>query len=152
LLPDATIFNPTEQAIALTSRPSFKAVLGLDLTMGKFNVALNNTVMGPAVYRNSDLPSVAAGQPLPYLQFDTKVLTDLVLNYNFTEKFAINLAVLNVFGVIPSYKLFNLPASRSEADVRNDISFNGRYWQSSYDAQHFGISGTNIVLQGTFRF
>jgi iron complex outermembrane recepter protein len=152
LAPDATIFNATEQSIALTSRPAYKAVLGVDYNMGKFSVALNNTLMGPAIFRNADLPSVTAGQPLPYLQFDPKVLTDLVFNYNFNEKFGLSLSALNLLGVIPSYTLHNLPTTRSEADVRNDISLNGRYWQSSYDASHFSINGTNILLQANIKF
>jgi iron complex outermembrane recepter protein len=152
LNPDANIFNGTEQSIALTSRPAYKAVLGLDYNMGKFAVALNNTLMGPAVFRNADLPSVAADKPQPYLQFDPKVLTDLVFTYNFTQKFGLSLSVLNVFGIIPSYQLFNLPADTTDKDVRNSINFNGRYWQSSYDASHFSINGTNIVLQANMKF
>ncbi len=150
--PNTTIFNTTEQAIALTSRPEYKAVLGIDFNAGKFNASLNNTLMGPATFRNGDLPAVAAGQPLPYLKFNPAVLTDLVLSYNFNKNVSVSLAGLNILGVIPSYQLFNLPAGKTDASVRNDVSFNGRYWQSGYDSSHFSINGTNIVGQLSYKF
>ncbi len=176
--PTATIFNATEQAYALTSRPQFKAVVGIDFSAGKFNASLNNTVMGPATFRNADLPAVATGKPLPYLQFNTAVLTDIVLAYNFNKNVSVSLAGLNILGMIPSFKLNNLPAFPlardangnplkdangntyedttkkpiTEAGVRNDVTFNGRYWQSGYDSSHFSINGTNIVAQLSYKF
>ena len=147
-----TIFNNVEKAIILTARPKYKGVLGLDYQIKRFNVAVNNTLFGPATFRNADLPGVNGNiDTAPYLQFDPKVLTDLILGYDFNDKIGLSIVVSNIANVIPSYKLFNLPADKTDAQVRNDISFNGRYWQQGYDSSHFDINGTNILGKLVFK-
>lgn len=141
----ASIFNNVEKALVLTARPKYKGILGLDYQFKRLNVGLNNTLFGPATFRNADLP---AGS---YLTFDPKVLTDLVLGYEFNQKVGLSLSVNNIANVIPSYQLFDLPADKTDAQVRNDISFNGRYWQSGYDSSHFDINGTNILARLTLK-
>lgn len=147
-----TIFNNVEKAIILTARPKYKGVLGLDYQIKRFNVAINNTLFGPATFRNADLPGVNGNiDTAPYLEFDPKVLTDLILGYDFNDKIGLSIVVSNIANVIPSYKLFNLPADKTDAQVRNDISFNGRYWQQGYDSSHFDINGTNILGKLVFK-
>lgn len=141
----ASIFNNVEKALVLTARPKYKGILGLDYQINRLNIGVNNTLFGPATFRNADLP---AGS---YLTFDPKVLTDLVLGYEFSEKLGLSLSVNNIANVIPSYKLFDLPADKTDAQVRNDISFNGRYWQAGYDSSHFDINGTNILARLTLK-
>ena len=145
----ATIFNKTEQSIILTARPKYKAVLGIDYQINKFNVSLNNTLIGPATFRNADL---VAFHPNGYLQFDPKVLTDLNFGFDFNDRLSLGIAILNLANVTPSYVLHDLdPNSLSESLTRGAISFNGRYAQSSYDASHFDINGTNVQMRLTLR-
>ncbi len=146
---EATIFNKTEQSIILTARPRYKAVLGIDYSIKKFNVNLNNTLIGPAIFRNADL---VAWHPDGYLEFDQKVLTDLNFGYEFNDRVELGFSVLNLLNITPSYVLHDLdPNSLSESLTRGAISFNGRYAQSSYDASHFDINGTNLLLKLTLR-
>ncbi len=127
--------------------------MGLDYQIKRFNVAVNNTLFGPATFRNADVPDVNGNiDTAPYLEFDPKVLTDLILGYvTLTTKLASSIVVSNIANVIPSYKLFNLPADKTDEQVRNDISFNGRYWQQGYDSSHFDINGTNNLGKLVFK-
>ncbi len=144
-----TIFNGTESALALTSRPEYKGILGLELNLNKqFTVSLNNTLVGPATFRNIDLINDV---PNATLVFDPKLLTDVVVNYNFTKMVGLSVAVQNIFNVIPSYKLNNL-GGFSDYQARQDISFDGRYSTTGYDSNHISILGTNFLGQLTVKF
>ncbi|MCQ9639725.1 hypothetical protein MP478_09990 [Chryseobacterium sp. WG14] len=37
-------------------------------------------------------------------------------------------------------------------EIYNAVTFNGRYQQSSYDAQHFNIFGTQFILGYNIKF
>lgn len=151
-------FNRTEEALATTSRPSLKAVFGIDYAIKKWNFSLNNTLFGKAVYANSGMPgaSLAWNDPSAasqsYLEFSPRVTSDLAINYNINDKNTINLSVMNIFNVIPKWELMNLPSGTSYDEIYNAVTFNGRYQQSSYDAQHFSIFGTQFMLGYNIKF
>ena len=43
-------------------------------------------------------------------------------------------------------------ANKTYDEVYNTVTFNGRYQQSSYDAQHFNIFGTQFILGYNIKF
>lgn len=151
-------FNRTEEALATTSRPALKAVLGIDYAIGKWNFSVNNTLFSKALYANSGMPgaNLAWNDPVAnqqsYLRFDPRITTDITLNYVINDKNTINLGVMNVFNILPKWRLLRMPADKTYDEIYNTVTFNGRYPQSSYDAQHFSIFGTQFVLGYSIKF
>lgn len=155
-------FNRMEEAIATTSRPSYKAVLGLDYSIKNFQFYLNNTIFGNAKWANDGLPNNDPYKPwnvpneasLSYLEFLPRVVTDLNINYNINSKNSISINISNIFNVLPKWKLVNVNAEDAtiNGNVYNAITFNGRYPQSAYDSQHFSIFGTQFMFGYNIKF
>ncbi len=157
---DIVPFNRIEEAIATTSRPSYKAVLGFDYTLGKIQVYLNNTLFGKSTWANDGLNgsgaawNIAGESSLASLEYKPRVVTDLNFVYNLNKNNSINLNVSNLFNVLPKWKLINVSAADAAVDgeVYNTLTFNGRYPQSSYDSQHFSIFGTQFMIGYNVKF
>ncbi|MDQ0066101.1 TonB-dependent receptor plug domain-containing protein [Chryseobacterium lathyri] len=151
-------FNRTEEALATTSRPALKTVLGIDYTIKNWNISLNNTLFGKAIFANSGMPgaNLAWNDPIAdqqsYLRFDPRITTDIMFSYMINDKNTVNFGVLNVFNILPKWKLLRMPADKTYDEIYNTVTFNGRYPQSSYDAQHFSIFGTQFVLGYSLKF
>ena len=92
------IFNRKEQSRIESSRPQTKMLLGLDYQLDKFNVALNNTYFGKTTFQQGDLNENIRTEFIP------KIVTDLGINYNATEKFTIALNINNILNVLPEWK------------------------------------------------
>lgn len=146
-------FNYIQEALLLTSRPKYKAILGGDLEFRKWNIGLNNTLFGPATFRNDGLNENLK------LVFKTKMLTDLNIGYQFGSKVGASIAVNNIFNITPKYELKALN-SEGEAvlndpvQVKNNvnaITFNGRYSMVTYDASHFSQLGTTFLATLNFK-
>lgn len=147
------IYNQTSQSLLTTSRPKFKYIVGADLTKGKLALNLNNSVFGPTQFNNADLDKNL------FVEFKTKLLTDLGLTYNFNPKTSFSFTVQNMFNVMPKYviKAHNSTGEAILADANqlNDqisyITFNGRYPVLTYDGSHFSQMGTTYLAQLTFK-
>ncbi|KAA1243693.1 TonB-dependent receptor [Aquimarina sp. RZ0] len=165
-----SVVNDTQEALFFTSRPEFKAILGANYDIGKFGFSLNNTLFGPTKFRNQGLQNLESlvggnaddsdgGSDLG-VEFMTKVVTDLAINYNATERITIALNVNNVLDVLPEWEfkaltptgtaVLNDPAA--EKTAFNLITFNGRYSQMSYDGYHFSQLGTMLNLSLNYKF
>ena len=150
----SAIFNKTQESLMTSSRPKYKFILGADLTMGKFNVNLYNTLFGPTKFNNGDL-----SQDLR-IEFIPKVVTDLNLAYNFNPNTTISFTIQNLLNVFPEYKfkaenaagesLLNDP--QAVKDQVSYITFNGRYPILTYDGSHFNQMGTSFLAQINFKF
>jgi len=137
-----TVSNATQEALFFTSRPKFKAILGLDATFGKLGVALNNTLFGPTTFRQQGLD---AGL---YTEFATKAVTDLSFNYTIAENTNITLNINNLLGVLPEWEFkadegsgIDLSNAEYLQGQSNLITFNQRYSQMTYDGYHFSQLG-----------
>jgi len=148
-----TVSNPTQEALFFTSRPEYKAILGVDYTAGKFTASLNNTLFGPTTFRQQGLDARL------YTEFTPKVVTDLGLSYLLTEKITVALNVNNLLNVLPEWS-FKADAG-SEAllndaaflqNQSNLITFNQRYSQMTYDGYHFSQLGTIFNLSVNVQF
>jgi iron complex outermembrane receptor protein len=147
------VIDDTQEALLFTSRPKFKAILGADYTIGKFNFALNGTVFGPTEFRNAGMSSDLK------VEFKTKLVTDLAVTFNATEKLTVALNINNIFNVLPEWKFVAL--NQNGRDLLNDttpvpgyftltpkevesnlITFNQRYPIVTYDGSHFSQLGT----------
>jgi iron complex outermembrane receptor protein len=158
---DQQVIDATQAALLFTSRPKFKAILGIDYTMGKFIFALNNTLFGPTKFRNAGLDSNLG------IEFMTKVVTDLGVTYQITPKTTLSLNVNNLLNVLPEWKFVAIadPKTGSKeagkaimadpAQIKvqsNLITFNQRYSTMTYDGFHFSQLGTSFMLALNVRF
>ncbi|WP_209142489.1 MULTISPECIES: TonB-dependent receptor [Niastella] len=142
------VFDYMQEALLLTSRPKFKAILGSDLTIGKVSVSINNTLFGPATFRSAGLDRNIK------MVFRTKLLTDGHFSYQFIPWLGASFAINNMFNVLPEYVL--KPLNSAGQQVLNDpvglrrnvnaVTFNGRYHIATYDGSHFSQSGTTFLL------
>jgi iron complex outermembrane receptor protein len=151
-----TVFGATSEALLLTSRPKFKIIAGADVEVNKFTFSLNNTVFGPAKFKNADLYDKALT-----VEFKTKVVSDLGVTFRATDKINIALNVNNLFNVLPEWKLKSDGSAGADAilnnpatlkDQINDLTFNGRYSQMTYDGSHFSQLGTIWNLSLNYKF
>lgn len=141
-----TVFDETQNALTFTSRPKFKVIGGLDFNLGKFGIALNNTVFGPTKFKNADLYD----KKNLTVEFATKLVTDLGLNYQISDKTLISINVNNLLGVLPEWTLVGtspeIDTPEKLKNQLNDLTFNNRYSQMTYDGSHFSQLG--IIFNG----
>lgn len=147
------IFNRKEQSRITSSRPKSKILLGLNYEVGKFNVNLNNTYFGEVSWKHSNnglngAPLGPGGTNLPiedsaYDQtFAGKIITDLNLNYKFSNRISANISVNNLLNVYPD-----------EIDTKGDFvtDLGGRF-KYPWEVNQFGFNGTVINGGLTFKF
>ncbi len=158
-----SVLDATIEALTFTSRPKFKAILGIDYTLSKFTFSLNNTMFGPTEFRNAGMDSNLK------IEFATKVVSDLGITYQMNEKTTIALNVNNLFNVLPEWEFVALNSAGESLlssttpdpayfgltpkEVQSNlITFNQRYPIVSYDGSHFSQLGTMFNLAVNVRF
>lgn len=149
-----SVVNATQEALFFTSRPVTKWIFGTTYDIGKFGFNLNNTYFGKTTFKQQGLDSNLRTEFIP------KIVSDLGINFNATEKMTISLNVNNIFNVLPEweFKAENAAGSAILADAAqvqnqsNLITFNQRYSQMTYDGYHFSQLGTMFNLSLNYRF
>jgi iron complex outermembrane receptor protein len=148
-----TVSNQTQEALFFTSRPKFKAILGLSTDFGKLGVSLNNTVFGPTTFYQQGLDAGI------FTEFQTKIVTDLAFNYGITDKTTLSLNINNLLNVLPEWEWKSetsgdsrLQDSEFLMNQSNLITFNQRYSQMTYDGYHFSQLGTMMSAALNVRF
>ena len=159
-----SVFNSTQNALMFTSRPQFKYIFGGDYEINKFIFSLNNTVFGPTKFNNNDFSSTDTAVDIRTNDlrtvFLTKLVTDLGISYSASEKLTLSLNVNNLLNVLPEYKIeANTPEAQALIDnpanlkrIQQNITFNGRYSQMTYDGYHFSQLGTMLNLSLNYKF
>jgi iron complex outermembrane receptor protein len=149
-----SVVNATQEALFFTSRPQTKWILGTSYDVGKFGLSLNNTLFGKTTFKQQGMDSNLR------TEFTPKVVTDLGINFNATDKLTFALNVNNLLNVLPewAFKAENAAGSAILADpaqVQNQsnlITFNQRYSQMTYDGYHFSQLGTMFNLSLNYKF
>jgi iron complex outermembrane receptor protein len=162
-------FGEILNSLTFTSRPDSKWILGINYEIGKFAFSLNNTYFGKTTFNQDGLatndPNASVGSP-EYLaanlktEFIPKIVTDLGVNFNATEKLTIALNVNNLFNVMPEWKFVaeNEAGTALLADPNlkqqqsNLLTFNQRYSRMTYDGFHFSQLGTMFNLSLNYKF
>lgn len=149
-----SVIDATQEALIFTSRPEYKAILGIEYALGKFSFGLTNTLFGPTQFRNAGMSSNLK------LEFEPKVVTDLYIGYQASESVNITFNANNIFNVLPEWKFVALNAEGQ--NILNEpaltkiqsnlVTFNQRYSQMSYDGYHFSQLGTIFNLAVNVRF
>lgn len=147
-------FGPILDALTFTSRPDTKWILGANYEIGKFGFSLNNTYFGKTTFKQDGLSNDLR------TEFTPKIVTDLGINFNATNRLTLALNVNNLLNVLPEWKfkaenaagqaILNDPA-QTKAQF-NLITFNGRYSQMTYDGYHFSQLGTMFNLSLNYKF
>ncbi len=83
-------------------------------------------------------------------EFSPAFVTDLNVDYNFTDKVALSIGVNNVFDILPSWELNALnPAGQAVLDdatakslLEGFLAFSGRYRILLYNGSQFSQLGT----------
>lgn len=156
-----SVFDKTQEALLLTSRPKFKGILGLDWTVGKFSVNLNNTLFGPTRFHANGLNDDTD------MEFRPAVVTDLGLSYALTSKATLSINANNLLGVTPKWDFVNIAdGKKTRFDVSKDlnntsapyfnqfmlITFDGRYSTTGYDGSQFSQLGLMLNASLNVRF
>lgn len=170
-----SVVNETQEALFFTSRPEMKWILGTTYDIGKFGFSLNNTYFGKTKFAQQGLQNLesifinAADIPVGALQdggsdlrteFTPKVVTDLGINFNATEKLTFSLNINNILDVLPEWSFTNatttgqaiLDGAAVTNSPSNLITFNQRYSQMTYDGYHFSQLGRMFNLSLNYRF
>lgn len=147
-------FGPILDALTFTSRPNTKWILGANYEIGKFGFSLNNTYFGKTTFKQDGMSNDLR------TEFTPKIVTDLGINFNATDKLTLALNVNNLLNVLPEWKfkaenaagqaILNDPAKTKTQ--YNLITFNGRYSQMTYDGYHFSQLGTMFNLSLNYKF
>ncbi|MES2015085.1 MAG: TonB-dependent receptor [Pseudomonadota bacterium] len=145
-----TVLTETQEALMLTSRPKYKAILGFDLDYAKVNYSLTNTMFGPTTFHQLGIDANLD------TKFKTKTLTDFAVNFKMSEKVTLTFNVNNMFNITPKwdFKAKNAagtalltdpslsPNGQTRREQQSDLlTFNGRYPQVTYDGSHFSQLG-----------
>ncbi|MEP7196837.1 MAG: TonB-dependent receptor [Saprospiraceae bacterium] len=143
-----SIVNETQEHLYFTSRPEYKAILGLDYEIGSWLFSLNNTLFGPTTFKQNQIDADL------YTQFKPKIVTDLGIGYSFCKKWTVNLNLNNLLNVLPEWEFKSEnPAGETKlqdaAFIKNQtnlLTFNGRYPTITYDGSHFSQLGSIFAL------
>ncbi|WP_388020008.1 TonB-dependent receptor [Gelatiniphilus marinus] len=129
------IFNRKEQSRIISARPKSKILLGLDYELNKWNFIVNNTYFGEVTWQHATTPTNDQ-------TFAGKVITDLVINYEFSDKFSANVSASNLLNVYPD-----------EVDTKGDVvtDLGGRF-RYPWEVNQFGFNGTTLNAGVTFKF
>ncbi|RZV60356.1 MAG: TonB-dependent receptor, partial [Flavobacteriaceae bacterium] len=145
------IFNRKEQSRITSARPKTKVLLGFDFNVDKWNFILNNTYFGEVSWKHSNngLNGADLGNgPLPTEDsafdqtFAGKIVTDLIISYDFSDKITAGVSVNNLLNVYPD-----------EIDTKGDFvtDLGGRF-KYPWEVNQFGFNGTIINGSISFKF
>ncbi len=149
-----SVVNATQEALFFTSRPKSKWILGANYDINKFGFSLNNTYFGKTTFKQQGMSDDLRTEFIP------KIVTDLGINYNASEKLTLSLNVNNLLNVLPEWE-FKAENAAGEAiladpaatkNQSNLITFNQRYSQMTYDGYHFSQLGTMFNLSLNYKF
>jgi len=165
----ATILNTQVKSLLTEGRPKYKTILGLDYSLSKFNVMLNNTLFGPTKFQ--DLDNGGSDMNCIKQVFTPAVVTDLNVGYQFTKNISFSFTINNIFNVLPKWSLqlvHNPDATLDNANyahaqatlsdptqrqlLEGFLEFSGRYRILGYNGSQFSQLGTTYYGQLVFKF
>lgn len=149
-----SVFDYIQNALLFSSRPQYKAILGIDLGYKKVSFNLNNTLFGPTTFRQAGLDVNLK------TVFKPAVVTDLGIMVDLSKTITLGVNVNNILNVVPKWEFKALNSDgenilKDPAAVAlntNLITFNGRYSTVTYDGSQFSQLGTTLAANLTVRF
>jgi iron complex outermembrane recepter protein len=129
------IFNRKEQSRIISARPKSKVLIGFDYNINKLNLILNNTYFGEVTWQHASDPTMDQ-------TFAGKIITDLIINYEISDKFSIYASASNLLNVYPD-------VIDTKGDFVTDLGGRFKY---PWEVNQFGFNGTVINGGITFKF
>jgi iron complex outermembrane receptor protein len=129
------ILNAQIRSLIVEGRPQQKVIIGLDYSIGKFNVVVNSTIFGSTKFQDLDNSTLYGSEADPdqnsiglftdaelnsagllsirgrkVMQdikqvFSTAIVTDLNVGYAFNKNISASFTVNNLFNILPTWKL-----------------------------------------------
>lgn len=127
------LFNRTDQSRIETGRPSVKGALGIHFKQDVFTASLNNNYFGGVTWNH-------AADSNKDQAFGAKLLTDIILNYQYSKMISFNIAAYNILNVYPD-----------EIEANTDLDYGGRFVYST-QVNQFGVLGTQIRAGVNLKF
>jgi len=109
--------------------------VGSEYKIGKTNFILNNTYFGEVTWQH-------ASDPLKDQTFKGKLITDLGVYYQFSEKFSASIFANNLLNVYPD-------VIDTKGDVVTDLGGRFKY---PWEVNQFGFNGTTFLTGLNFTF
>ncbi len=154
----SSILNTQIRSLLTESRPRYKSILGLDYSMGKLYVNLNNTLFGPTAFQDLD----NGGDDMENIKavFSPAIVTDLSVGYMFSKKVSLTLNVNNLLNVLPKWDLVAqndkgakaIAKAEDKALLRGFLGFSGRYDILGYNGSQFSQLGTMFNANLNIKF
>ena len=129
------IFNREEKARVTSTRPSLRFSLSAGLNFDKLHFHLNNTYFGEVEWKHPV-------DPVNDQTFAAKVLTDLIVGYDITDKFNVGVTINNLLDVYPD-----------EIDAGTDFETDlGGRFKYPWEVNQFGFLGRVYKLGVSYKF
>ena len=128
------IFSRKEQARITSSRPKSKVLLGLDYSINKWNISLNNSRFGEVTWQHAEDPENDQ-------TFSSKIITDMSINYDFSDKISFKVFANNLLNVYPD-------EIEAKGDFTTDLGGRFKY---PWEVNQFGFSGTVLGANVSFK-
>ena len=155
---NATILSTQIRSLLTKSRPKYKAVLGFDYALDKWNFNLANTLFGPTEFQDLD----NGGSIMEHIkqEFTTNVVTDINVGYDITSKINATVTVSDVFNILPKWSLkaldntgqAYLADAAQKSLLEGFLEFSGRYRILAYNGSQFSQLGAIFQATVTFKF
>jgi iron complex outermembrane receptor protein len=155
---NATILSTQIRSLLTKSRPKYKAILGFDYGLDKWNFNLSNTLFGPTEFQDLD----NGGSIMEHIkqEFKPGVLTDVNVGYDITRDINATITVSNVFNVLPKWSLkaldnqgaSYLSDAAQKSLLEGFLEFSGRYRILAYNGSQFSQLGTIFEARVTLKF
>ncbi len=154
----SSILNTQIKSLLTESRPRYKSILGLDYSVGKMYINLNNTLFGPTSFQ--DLDNGGGDMENIKAVFTPAVVTDLSVSYLFSSKVSLTANVNNLLNVLPKWDLVAqndagakaIAKAEDKALLRGFLGFSGRYDILGYNGSQFNQLGTMFNANLTVKF
>ncbi|MEM9930420.1 MAG: TonB-dependent receptor, partial [Bacteroidota bacterium] len=124
---NVSIFGDVPANLLTSARPNTKVALGLNFDFDKFGVALNNTFFG-------EVTSPTSGQ-----EFGSKIVTDLLINYDVADNFRIGITINNLLDVYPDR-------------IDGELDPFGYRLQYPWRVSQFGFNGRYLKARASYNF
>ena len=154
----SSILNTQIRSLLTESRPKYKAILGLDYAVNKFNINISNTLFGKTAFQ--DLDNGGGDMENIKAEFKPGILTDLSVGYSFNDKVSMTINANNILNVLPKWDLVPLnpkgeaaissPAAKDL--LRGFLGFSGRYDILGYNGSQFSQLGTILNANIQIKF
>lgn len=154
----SSILSTQIKSLLTESRPKYKSILGLDYSIGKWNINLNNTLFGPTAFQ--DLDNGGGDMENIKAEFKPAVVTDLSVGYVFNNKVSLTINANNLLNVLPKWDLVALNEKgraaiakpEDKALLRGFLGFSGRYDILGYNGSQFSQLGMMLNANLSIKF